>query len=131
MKKLSLAISLACMGLVGVSGNVLADKPTEALLYHCGCEAFDEGDVGATSDLVWKEIIVSSKSKGHRRHLADDEENCTYEDEFYVTQDNFLTRGFNDLQDEGNDPALLGVDTCESGVDCPTAGDSCRFVPEV
>ena len=131
MKKLTIAVALACTGLVGLSSSAWAEKPTEDLLYHCGCESSGDGTAEATSGLVWHEIIVSSNSKGHRKHLEEDEENCTYVDESQVTQDNFLQRGFNDVQDDGNEPALDGVDTCEDGVDCPTDGDSCELEPDL
>jgi len=125
MKKLLAIAPLACVGLIGLSASALADKPTEAVLFHCGCEATDEGTAEAASDLVWHEIIVNYKSNGHRKHLVDDEENCTYQDENYVTQDNYLFRDSNDKQDQNNSSPLNGVDLCEIGVDCPVDGDSC------
>jgi hypothetical protein len=125
MKKLLTIVWLAYVCLIGFTSTAWAVKPTEAVLFHCGCEASDEGTAEATSDLVWHEIIVSSNSNGHRKHMVNDEENCTYVDELSVTTDNYLFRDSNDKQDQANSPPLNGVDACEVGVSCPVDGTSC------
>ena len=124
MKNLLVVVALVCMCLIGFSGTAWADKPTEAVVYHCGCEVTDDGLVTADADLVWKGLIVSSNSKGHRKHQEDDVETCTFDDDIGPTFDD-ITRGFDDCQDESNDPSLSGVSDCDdpaNGGDFATEG---------
>ena len=49
-------------------------KPTKTTILHCGCS--DSGDA-----LVYEEISVSSRSRGHSNHLIGSVESCDVLDE--------------------------------------------------
>lgn len=112
--------------LVGISATVVAEKPTEAQIYHCGCVATDENTVDATSDLKWQLLTISTKSKGHRKHEEGDTEDCTYLGVGEVEQPNPLDRASDDC--EVGD-FLVGVATCDAdgAPSTPTVGDSCAI----
>jgi hypothetical protein len=107
MKKLIVAIM--CLSLFGLTGTALAGQP-KVDIAHCGCS--DDG-----TDLVWKHLSVSVKSKGHQQHDAGDLEDCV--DEAGVV-DTF-ERAADDCVLFGVDP-LNGVVTC---VEDPVEGESC------
>jgi hypothetical protein len=120
--------SLVLCGLVlgCISFTAIAAKPTEALIYHCGCEYSEE----AGSELLWGSLIVNSKSRGHRSHEAGDVETCTYVDQNFIEQETELVRGFDDCE-EGD--LLTGVATCdtEGATQTPIVGESCAPVESV
>ena len=106
--------------LSGMSTLALAEKPPKADVYHCGCVAVDEQTATATAELQWKLLSISSKSKGHKNHEADDLETCMYVDESLTARSNELERGFDDCE---LGDLLIGVATCSIE---PFAGDSCE-----
>jgi len=116
---------LSGLMLVGISATAVADKPPKAEVYHCGCVTVDEQTATATAELQWKLLSISTKSKGHRNHEADDLKICMYVDENLAAQSIELERGFDDCEPIGND-LLLGVGQC--GVVSPVPTDSCEEV---
>lgn len=108
-----------------ISTASFAAKPTESEIFHCGCEVSEEGTETASVDLVWHNITVSPKSRGHRHHTTNDIETCTYMgvnefDEPMEFEEEF-ERGFDDCVVTGS---LIGVADC-SVEDMPVAGDMC------
>jgi len=101
---------------------VKPDKPAKpekperrkAALMHCGCSSDGTG-------LEWKYLVVSSKSKGHRNHLAGDVEECYVPDGDAVTLIGTYTRDYDDCTI--NADALLDIEQCEEVV--PIEGESC------
>lgn len=65
--------ALAVTTLTLSSTTAFAGGPKTALA-HCGCNA-------EATDLEWQIINVSSKSRGHQRHLAGDMETCVVTDD--------------------------------------------------
>lgn len=111
---------LSFLLLASISFNSQADKPVEALIYHCGCVASNEFTEEANTGLLWELLIVNSNSKGHQNHTIGQQKTCTYFDKDSVEQESELVRGFNDC--EVGD-FLTGVSTCETE---PVTGESCE-----
>ena len=65
---------------------------TGTVLAHCGCSITDEGLNTAYAELRWSVIKVSSKSKGHKNHLATDVVNCAFADDTEVEKEEFFMR---------------------------------------
>ena len=126
--------------LISISASAIADKPpgtgkppeeckptkpekpakpekpqhAKAALMHCGCNSDGTG-------LEWNYLVVSSKSKGHRKHQAGDIVECYVPDVDEDVLEGTYTRDDKDCTiDEGT---LLEVDQCGSPV--PMAGESC------
>jgi hypothetical protein len=119
-----IGIILSALMLVCISANVMADKPTEAGLLHCGCVPQDENTSTATAHLRWNDMIVSEKSRGHRKHQSGDMEFCTYLDESGAEMEtDVLFRSANDCEPDQEDN-LEDVETCSvtpvDGVLCET-----------
>jgi hypothetical protein len=98
-------------------------KPEKVTLLHCGCD-WD----GVEASMMYKEITVSSKSKGHFKHVAGSFASCfAGQSEVEPFEDIYLdfVRFGGDCQIDGpelGDPIF----TCESFEDPdPVAGDSC------
>ena len=119
MKKIS--VVLTGMMFIGVSATAVATKPTEAQIYHCGCQSHDDGTSSAGADLRWNLITVSPRSRGHRKHKYMDIETCTYLDESNIEQEVDLERGFDDCEVFGS---VTGVSACEDPV--PVEGAECE-----
>lgn len=110
--------------LVCISTSAVAAKPTEAMIYHCGCVANNEFSEEASADLRWSLLVVHAKSKGHQNHALGDTETCFFEDDI-AQQEVELARGFDDCE---VDDLLEGVATCdtEGATQTPVAGESCE-----
>lgn len=132
MKKLILILT----GLVlsGVTGYALAEKPADlpggkpekSTILHCGC-AWD--DLGLVASMVYKEINISSKSKGHDAHVVGTINSCyagTVEIDVDLYEDVYA-----DFVRNGDDCQLAGPPLGEPILDCagfeppPIAGDAC------
>ncbi len=109
MKKLSLI--LICLAMFAYTSTAFGDPPGKTVVAHCGCN-FDG------TDLEWVFLDVSTKSKGHQRHLDGDFESCNDESGSFV---DIYERDFDDCDLIGED-GLGGVATC--GTD-PIEGDPC------
>lgn len=118
IKKIS--VVLTGMMLIGVSATAVATKPTEAQIYHCGCQSHDDGTSSAGADLRWNLITVSPRSRGHRQHEDGDIETCTYLDEFSIEQEVDLERDSDDCEVMGS---VIGVLPCDPA---PVEGAECE-----
>jgi len=132
MKKLTLM--LLSLVLVGFAGSAIAKqdgapakaKPEKSTILHCGCE-WD--DLGLVASMVYKEINISSKSRGHDGHVAGTVGSCyagQTEIDIDVFEDVFVdfVRNGDDCQLDGpplGDPIL----DCTEFVTPPVAGDLC------
>jgi hypothetical protein len=67
MKRLAISIAVSALASTAYAGG---DKET---ILHCGCSDLEEGSPVV---MEYKEISVSSKSKGHRRHTEGSESTC-------------------------------------------------------
>ena len=96
-------------------------KPEKVTLLHCGCE-WD----GVEATMVYKEITVSSKSKGHFKHVAGSIDSCyagQVEVDVGVYEDVYL-----DFVRNGSDCQLDGPSLGEPILDCTeglAAGEPC------
>jgi len=113
MKKLS--IVLLSLILIGMAGSVWAAKPIKSLVLHCGC-VWD--DIGEVASMEYKEITISSKSKGHDAHVAGSIDSC-YNGQVEVETDVW--------EDDYADFVRSGAD-CQ--LDGPELGDPIDFCPE-
>jgi hypothetical protein len=121
MKKLTLV--LLSLVLLGFAGSALAKKDKSTIL-HCGC-AWDE----LAPSMVYKEITISAKSRGHDAHVVGTIGSCyagQAEVEPGVFEDVFVdfVRAGDDCQLSGpplGDP-ILGCDEYDPA---PLAGDLC------
>jgi hypothetical protein len=121
VKKLTLVfLSLV---LLGFAGMAMASQDKSTVL-HCGC-AWD----GLDATMVYKDISISSKSKGHDAHLVGTVDSCyagTVEIDVDVFEDVFVdfVRNGDDCQLDGpplGDP-IFG---CDGFDPVPVAGDPC------
>ena len=122
MKKLTLI--LFSLVLIGFAGIVMAEKPDKSTVLHCGC-AWD----GEFATMVYGEITISAKSRGHDAHIVGSIDSCkdgeVFNEELEVWEDTFsdFVRNGDDCQLSGpplGDPILA----CE-GDPAPVAGDAC------
>jgi len=109
MNKIFTALAITALTLSATTA--FAGKNKTSIL-HCGCS--ESGDA-----MVYKEIRVSSKSKGHRNHIATSTDACLtgYEADGSEIYTDFVRIG-SDCTIEGN---LTGLSPCET----PMAGDTC------
>jgi hypothetical protein len=68
----NLIISLFSLLLIGFAGTALA-KQDKSTVLHCGC-AWD--DIGEVASMVYSEINISSKSRGHDAHVFATLDSC-------------------------------------------------------
>ena len=130
MKKLTLIfLSLA---LAGFTGYAMAEKPADkpggkpekVTLLHCGCD-WD----GLAPSMVYKEITVSSKSKGHFNHVVGSIDSC-YAGQVEIDVD-LYEDVYVDFVRNGDDCQLAGPPLGDPILDCagfdlpPVAGDAC------
>ena len=115
MKRLiALGIFVACLGAASLAiahdkeckappghggDKVRPEKPEKVAILHCGCA--DTGDV-----MHYVEIQVSSKSKGHKKHVAGSIDSCSDGTDNYI---DFVRNG-SDCQLTGN--AIDGMEFC-------------------
>jgi hypothetical protein len=110
MKKLALTIALSALASTAYAGGA------KTSILHCGC------NIDGT-DMVYKEISVSKKSKGHRNHVATSTDACV---SGYDVENNPL---YTDFVRTGDDCTLAGELTgliaCSAFDTPPAADDSC------
>jgi hypothetical protein len=113
MKKLILTLAISAMATTAYAGG------GKTSILHCGCT--EAGDA-----MVYEEISVSKKSKGHKNHVATSADACFvgYENDLPLYQD-FIRTG-DDCTLTGN---LDGLSTCASFNTPPNAEDPCGAVP--
>ena len=87
-----------------------ANKPAKVTILHCACA--DEGDL-----MQYVEIQVSSKSKGHRHHIAGSIESCSDGAESF---DDFVRNG-SDCQVNDGAELMNSMEFCGNLV----AADEC------
>ena len=100
-----------CLLLSCFVGGAMAAPKEKSTILHCGCNETGDG-------MVYKEITISSRSKGHVNHVVGSVDSCfdgleTYTD-VVRTGDDCLVAGPN-LANE--------IAVCEE--DGPVAGDDC------
>ncbi len=128
MKKIFLfALSLV---LIGMAGPVLAEKKPKSTILHCGC-VYDAID-GA--GMEYKELNISSKSRGHDGHIAATMDSCysgteEVEPEVFVDQFTDFVRLGDDCQIDGP-PLGDPIGSCfVDDVQQVFAGDVCGEEP--
>jgi len=115
MKKL--IVFMACLGVFGFTSSVMAEgPPAKSTILHCGCVIDDSDEVV----MQYKEISVSSKSRGHDNHVAGDIDSCPVGDETFI---DFVRTG-DDCQIDGP-PLGDPIAGCEG----QEPGDVCGVVP--
>ena len=87
-----------------------AKKPTKVTILHCGC-ADDFGP------MKYVEIQVSSRSKGHLRHIPGSIASCSDVADTYI---DFIRNGSDCQVDDGSE-AWGSMESCEDRI----AGDEC------
>jgi hypothetical protein len=93
----------------GTAGLSLAGPPEKSTILHCGCNETADG-------MVYVEITISSKSRGHDQHVAGSIESCFDGVDSY----NDVVRTGSDCQASG--PELRDpIDACGEQI----AGDEC------
>jgi len=119
MKKLLTTISVVCLGMFLFTGTASAVPPHgKSTILHCGCN--DDGTA-----LIYKEISVSSKARGHLNHLAQSATSCgtgVFEDEVEITKD--FVRAGDDCQ-VGGKSIGDAMEMCVDFDTVPDAGDVC------
>ena len=116
MKKL-LATS-ACLLLSCFVGGAMAAKPAKSTILHCGCS-----EDGTT--MVYEEISISSKSRGHDAHVATSVDSC------FVGYDEAGDEMYQDFVRTDSDCQLDGpelgdpIEFCADFEAPPVAGDEC------
>ena len=114
MKKLIISIvSLLAFALIN---SAIAAKPEKANILHCGCVLYEDG----TIDMVFIDVNVSHKAKGHTKHGEGDIDSCFDGVDTFVD----FQRTANDCQISGPDLAGGGLMPC-SQVGDVMAGDTC------
>ena len=122
MKKLTALTSIialvsamggASIAVAAPNGHGPAEKAT---VLHCGCNL-------AGTDMVYTEISINSKSRGHDAHVATTIDSCfdgadTYTDVVRIGDDCQLT----------GPPLGDPIDECSSMTTPPVAGDDCGGV---
>jgi len=113
MRKLALTIAISALASTAYAGG------GKTSILHCGCT--EAGDA-----MVYEEISVSKKSKGHKNHVASSADACFvgYENDLPLYQD-FIRLG-DDCSLTGN---LDGLSACNTFDTPPEAGDNCGAVP--
>lgn len=76
-------------------------KPTKVTILHCGCS--DDG-----GPMLYVDITVSSKSKGHLHHEAGSMASCSDGADSYI---DFVRNGSDCQVDDGSDP-IDGLEFC-------------------
>ena len=110
MKKLILTIATATLASTAYAG------PGKTAILHCGCT--EDGDA-----MVYEEISVSSKSKGHRNHVATSTDACV---SGYDLDDNPIYTDFVRTGDDCTlDGELNGLSDCADFDLPPVEGDVC------
>jgi len=70
MRSISIALSaLVALVTVGAAGAALANPPGRSTILHCGCNEAGDG-------MVYNEITVSSRTRGHDAHVAASIDSC-------------------------------------------------------
>ena len=119
MKKLFIIVFSVL--LLVLAGPTLAAKPDPKTIRHCGC-SYVEIDGEGEASMVFHDITVAGKSKGHRNHVANAEdiefcfagtvdEEATY-DEFVRDQADCLVDG------EDSDIADCGLEGPAEFAEC-------------
>ena len=130
MKKLTPV--LLSLVLFGFAGSAMADKPADkpggkpekSTILHCGCN-WD----GLAASMVYKEITISSKSRGHDGHVVGTVGSC-YAGQIDLGEDVYEDV-FVDFVRNGDDCQLSGPPLGDPILDCagfdpvPVAGDLC------
>ena len=103
--------ALAITALTLSSTSALAGKNKTSIL-HCGCK--ESGDA-----MVYKKIRVSSKSRGHRNHIATSTDACLtgYDSEGSEIYTDFVRAG-DDCTLDGDLAGLTACDGAEEGAVC-------------
>jgi hypothetical protein len=104
----------------GNAGKKAGGHP-KVRIAHCGCN-YDR------SGLEWKHIRVSTKAKGHLRHIVDSEVSCINN----LDEEVFYTRGFDDcrISDEPSNN-IGGLARCDDPGDLEDPDNLVDTVPEV
>ena len=89
-------------------------KPSKVTILHCGCS--DAGD-----RLEYKQIQVSSKSRGHRRHITGSFASCSDGTDTYM---DFVRNG-SDCQIDDGAPDLKDMDYCDPDNPAKQPGEPC------
>ena len=110
MKKLALIFFTATLASTAYAGT------GKTSILHCGCT--DEGDA-----MVYKEISVSKKSKGHRNHVATSTDACV--SGFDLDGNPLFTDYVRTGDDCTIDGDLDGIADCAEFDVPPVAGDTC------
>lgn len=72
-----LIVSLACLSAFGFAGGAMADPPQgKATILHCGCVLDAADQVG----MAYVQVSVSSKAKGHLKHIEGTLDSCVMAD---------------------------------------------------
>jgi hypothetical protein len=114
MKKLILTLAISAIASTAYAGG------GKTSILHCGCTEI--GDA-----MVYKEISVSNKSKGHKNHVSSSSDACFvgYENDLPVYQD-FIRIG-DDCTLKGD--GLDGLSKCDGFEVLPQPEDICSAVP--
>jgi hypothetical protein len=128
MKKLTLV--LLSLVLFGFAGSAMAEKPVDkpakpekSAILHCGC-AWD----GIAANMEYKEISISSKSRGHDAHVATTVDSCFNGEE--EVEAGIFEDVYTDFVRSGDDCQLDGPPLGDPILDCPEVdpplvGDTC------
>lgn len=121
--------------LIGIAGSALAAKPEKSTILHCGC-AYDE--LLDEASMVYSEINVSHKSRGHDAHLFGTVDACYTGTELVFNEDLGIDEEVETTADfvrTGDDCQLDGPPLGDPIGDCPvdeltgdvllSAGDPC------
>jgi hypothetical protein len=102
-------ICLSAFLILGAPGVAVAAPPPKSAILHCGCNETADG-------MVYVEISISSKSRGHDEHVAGSIDSCF---------DGVDT--FNDVVRTGSDCLLDGPQLRDPIAACDTqsAGQDC------
>jgi len=103
--------SLVAFGMAVAAGTALAEPPGKSTILHCGCNELGDG-------MVYTEIEVSSRTRGHDAHVAGSIDACFDGIDTY----NDVVRTGSDCQLSGpplGDP-IVSCDGPEDGAVCGT-----------
>jgi hypothetical protein len=108
------ALILISLMLLGFAGSIMAGKDAKTIR-HCGCVY----DSLTGVDMVFHDVMVAGKSKGHRNHLADSEDLCFAGlDDFFEPTFELWARSADDCMVDGINTNLVACDGQEEFTNC-------------
>ena len=127
MKKLTLI--LISLILIGATNQVLAAKEAKGVR-HCGCIYVATNETDGEASMVYQDLLVAGRSKGHRNHVIGSEDDCLsgYEWVTPIEGEDYLSPLYEAFVREGDDCMWSGTDpfilACDLDIG-PEEGDVC------